>query len=248
METLITNEPSLKDLEKKIEVGLEYFRMAGESLRIIKVKKLYKREYSTYEDYCHQRWGFTPQYANRLISAASITKSIEESETIGSVLPQSESQARMLSKSKNPDIDWKGTQEATGKEQPTAKDIEAHLQEKEDKDTFDAEIIEDNNVETKVYTNPVAFSLTSMIDIPYEMGLITGRPQVSVGVDDASVLRLEELTNHLGTSKASVVANSLLIMEKLLELQDQANAIDTPNETLAVEAGLEEKEKYNPGG
>jgi hypothetical protein len=218
-ESLITNEPSLQNLEKKIEAGLEYFRIAGESLRIIKEKKLYKSEYSTYEDYCHQRWGFSPQYANRLISAASTIRQIEESEPTGSVLPHSESQARILSKSKDPNIAWKSAQEETGKEQPTAKDIEAHLQEKEDKDTFNAEIIEDNNIEAED-TNTVTF-LRGMIDIPYEMGSATGRPQVSVGVDDASVTRLKELTKHLNTSKASTVAKSLLLMEKLLEFQDQ---------------------------
>ncbi len=218
MKTLITNEPSLQDLEKKIEVGLQHFRAMGESLLKIKEKKLYKNEYSTYEDYCHQRWGFTPQHANRLISAANTTRIIEESEPTGSV-PQSESQARILSKSKDPNVAWKGAQEETGKEQPTAKDIEAHLQEKEDKDTFDAEIIEDNNIEVED-TNTVTF-LRAMIDIPYEMGLITGRPQVSVGVDDDSVTRLKELTKHLNTSKASTVAKSLLLMEKLIEFQDQ---------------------------
>ena len=140
-ESLITNEPSLQNLEKKIEAGLEYFRIAGESLRIIKEQKLYKSEYSTYEEYCQQRWGFSPQYANRLISAENTTKMLE-SETIGSLLPQSESQVRILSKSKDPSAMWKSTQEKTGKEQPTAKDIEAHMRENEDKDTLDAEIIE----------------------------------------------------------------------------------------------------------
>ena len=239
-ESLITNEPSLQDLEEKIEAGLEQFRVAGESLRKIKEQKLYRNEYSTYEDYCKQRWGFSPQHANRLISAANTVRQIEESEPTGSVLPHSESQARILSKSKEPNATWKSTQEETGKEQPTAKDIKIHLQEKEDKDTFDAEIIEDNNVED---TNTVTF-LRGMIDIPYEMGSITGRPQVSVGVDDDSVARLKELTKHLNTSKASIVAKSLLLMEKLLDLQDPSN----PNETLVTETGLEEKEKYNQGG
>ncbi len=79
---------------------------------IIKEKKLYKGVYSTYEKYCQKRWGFSPQHANRLIKAATVVEKIE-SEPIGSVLPQSEGQARALSKSENPANDWKKIQDET---------------------------------------------------------------------------------------------------------------------------------------
>jgi len=248
-ESLITTEPSLQDLEEKIEAGLEQFRVAGESLRKIKEKKLYKSEYSTYEEYCSQRWGFTPQHANRLISAAKTMRLIEESEPTGSVLPQSENQVRVLSKSKDPNSTWKSAQEDTGKKQPTAKDIEAYLQDEEDKDAFDAEIIEDNTIESKVHDAAIS-SLLSIINQPYSLGGITGtRRQLNTNVDDATIERISRLKERMHSdAKGAIMAQSLLLMERFLDLQDPANTIYDPNETLVAETELEEKKKYNQEG
>ncbi len=209
--------PSLKNLEETIETGVKGYIKAGQALEYIKSKKLYKGAYDTYEEYCRKRWGFTPQHANRLISAAKIEDKIK-SEPTGSVSPQTESQIRALSKSKNPEIDWKDIQEATGKEQPTAKEITAYLKEKYTENTIDAELIEDDPDAIETDT---AMFLVDVIDNPYEMGSKTGRPQVSVAVDDITVSRLNQLREHFNIPKASVVAQALLLLEKTVELQSQ---------------------------
>ena len=208
---------SLQECESIIEVGFSSLQEAGKALQYIKSKKLYKGDYNTYEEYCKKRWGMTPQHANRLISAAKIEDKIK-SEPTGSVSPQTESQIRALSKSENPEIDWKDIQEATGKEQPTAKEITAYLKEKYTENTIDAELIEDDPEETETDT---AMFLVDVIDNPYEMGSKTGRPQVSVTVDDVTVSRLNQLREHFNISKASVVAQALLLLEKTVELQSQ---------------------------
>ncbi len=224
METTITNQPSLQDLEEKIETGLERYRIAGEALRMIKEQGLYKSQYNTYDEYCRQRWNITPQHANRMIKATEVVESIAESEPIGSVLPKLESQARALAKAENPSEAWRKSQEESGTDQPTSEQIRESVK-KEHAEVIEAEVIGGDTMETEVEveadTNSATELLTEIIDTPYEMGCITGRPQVSVGVDNASVARLEELRNHLHTSKASIVANSLLLMEKLIESQHQ---------------------------
>lgn len=225
--TIITNDivssdtASLQECESIIEVGIASFKEAGKALDYIKSKKLYKGAYSTYAEYCKKRWGFTPQHANRLISAAKIEGKIK-SEPTGSVSPQTEGQIRALSKSENPEIDWKDIQEATAKAQPTAKEITVYLKKKYTNDTIDAELIEDDPGETKTDTTMV---LVDVMDNPYKMGPKTGRPQVSVVVDDITVSRLSQLREHFNISKASVVAQALLLLEKTVELQSQKDKI-----------------------
>ncbi len=216
MLTVISNQPSLQDLEDKIETGLEKFRIAGESLMIIKEKKLYKGVYSTYEKYCQKRWGFSPQHANRLIRAATVVEKIE-SEPIGSVLPQSEGQARALSKSENPANDWIKIQDETGKEQPTAKEIEVFIEEQSKENVIDAEIAEESPAETEPVNTPSL--LEEILGTPYERGERTGRAQVCVEADNDTFERLERLKEQFGfgSTKASIVAHSLIFLEKSLE-------------------------------
>ena len=138
----------LQEQEEIIQIGLMGFFEAGAALARIKKGKLYDEgSYSTYSDYCQQRWGFSPSYANRLIRAATVVEKIRKV-PIGTVLPQSESQARALLKSENPADDWIEAQMITEKEQPTANEIKAFIKEKTKEDIIDAEIDEEIAEET----------------------------------------------------------------------------------------------------
>jgi len=139
----------LQEQEEIIQRGLMGFFEAGAALARIKKGKLYDEgSYSTYSDYCQQRWGFSPSYANRLIRAATVVEKIRKV-PIGTVLPQSESQARALSKSETPAIVWKETQEIMGKEQPTAKEIEVFIKER-NKQVLKLTQLDDNAIENGV--------------------------------------------------------------------------------------------------
>lgn len=83
---------ALADNEARIERGLKVFYEVGAALLDIRDKRLYRETHKTFEDYCQQRWGMTPQHAGRLITAADITKNLEP---IGSI-PANEGQARPL--------------------------------------------------------------------------------------------------------------------------------------------------------
>jgi hypothetical protein len=58
----------------------------------IRDSRLYRQQYSTFEDYCQERWQMTPQHAGRLMRASEIAANLEP---IGSI-PATESQARPL--------------------------------------------------------------------------------------------------------------------------------------------------------
>jgi hypothetical protein len=71
-------------------------------------RRLYKEQFSTFEEYCQSRWGWTSTHARRLIEAAEVTTEMKNA-PIGSFsnpLPivQNEAQARELAKIKDPEI------------------------------------------------------------------------------------------------------------------------------------------------
>lgn len=86
---------TLEQCEAVIERGLNTFVEVGAALLQIRDGRLYKAEYSTFEDYCRERWGFTDRRARMLIDAAE-TVSLLETGTTVPVLPATESQARPL--------------------------------------------------------------------------------------------------------------------------------------------------------
>ncbi len=217
----------LQEQEVIIQKGLNGFIKAGEALKVIKEGKLYSGEYATYQEYCQKKWNFTPQHANRLIKAATVVEEIK-SEPIGSIVPQSEAQARALSKSENPAVDWKETQEVTGKEQPTAKELAALIKEKnKKKDFIDAEIAEETHEEIpceaisdaseETEQASITLLLKDIINTPYKKGVSTGRSQINVEADDDSVERLVRLKKLLCRSRSSVVLQALIFMEVALE-------------------------------
>lgn len=205
--------PSLQQLEETIETGIKGYIDAGQALHHIKSKKLYKGAYNTYDEYCHERWGFTPQHSNRLISAAKVVGEMQKSEPTGSVLPQSENQVRALSQTTDPLSAWKETQESTGKKQPSANEIREVMQKDED-DVIDVEVA------CTVSDPKDAFwvRFAHLLDQPYEFGETKGRPQVSVSTDNASVKRLAKLMDATGYTKRAIVSQALCLLEEAIAL------------------------------
>lgn len=87
----------LNQLESIIEQGFQTFVDVGNALLEIRDNRLYRAEYNTFEDYCRERWGFTDRRARQLMSAAETVTNLQTG-TIVPVFPQTESQARPLSK------------------------------------------------------------------------------------------------------------------------------------------------------
>ena len=98
-------------LERKVEAA---FYQAGQALKALKDKKLYRSTHSTFESYCQDRFGFKRRHPYRLIQASEIFDRILEMCPIRTqnesgeispldpkfILPSSEWQIRSLSKLK----------------------------------------------------------------------------------------------------------------------------------------------------
>jgi hypothetical protein len=90
-----------EDCEEIIAKHIVRFYLVGRALAKIKENEWYKDAgFSSFEEYCKQRWGFKRHYANRLIGAADVMDNLVP---IGTTLPETESQAREVAKAGNPD-------------------------------------------------------------------------------------------------------------------------------------------------
>jgi hypothetical protein len=64
------------ELERIIEAGLATFIDVGKALLEIRDSRLYRENYSTFGDYCRERWGMSRIHAHRLIEAAGIATNL----------------------------------------------------------------------------------------------------------------------------------------------------------------------------
>jgi len=212
----------LQQCEEAIQRGLNGFLVAGVALARIKQEKLYKDRYRSYEEYCKKRWNITPQHDNRLIKAARVVEEIKTEPTGSvSVPPQSENQARALARSDNPAADWKRAQEITGKEQPSAKEIEKVVRGdgNSTQEVIDVEI--DETKDATVFEMRLCSKLDKILITPYSMGVRTDRAQVCVEADDETTQRLTGLKERLKVPKHDIVARALLYMEQSLDAIDE---------------------------
>ena len=86
----------LFQLEETIRQGLNTFVDVGNALLEIRDKRLYRQEYSTFEDYCREQWNMKQSQAYRLMDSAKVLDNLQSS-PIGELLPTNEAQARPLS-------------------------------------------------------------------------------------------------------------------------------------------------------
>jgi DNA N-6-adenine-methyltransferase (Dam) len=84
---------TLQNAEIRIEKGLQSFLEIGAALKQIQQHKLYRADYSTFEQYLETRWGMSREQGYRNISAATVAQNLLP---IGNI-PTAESQVRLLS-------------------------------------------------------------------------------------------------------------------------------------------------------
>ena len=111
----------LDKCEAIIERGLKTFYEVGAALLEIRDKRLYREHFTTFEEYCRNRWDMSKTHANRLIGSAGVITNLAP---IG-VIPENESQARALSGLKPDDQReaWDCAVAWTIDGKPTAEDI-----------------------------------------------------------------------------------------------------------------------------
>jgi hypothetical protein len=112
----------LVELERKIKTGMTTFVEVGNALMEIRDSKLYRVEHKTFEAYCRDKWGMSRVQAHRIIGASEVSKMLP----IGNKLPQTETQARPLTKlpaKKQPEA-WAKAVEIADGNQPTQRQVE----------------------------------------------------------------------------------------------------------------------------
>jgi hypothetical protein len=91
----IRDDERLTELEKLIAKGQKTFVEVGLALAEIRDLRLYKREYSGFEEYCQKKWGWTRQYVNFQIAGAKVKAELPEKVA---TMVATERQARELGK------------------------------------------------------------------------------------------------------------------------------------------------------
>ncbi|GAA2107541.1 hypothetical protein [Streptomyces synnematoformans] len=122
-ELAVAEAQALAVHEAVIERGLATFVDVGTALLAIRDQRLYRAEYATFEDYCRDRWGMGRDYADRMITAASVVPTIVSK---GLPAPANEGQARELARTpegQRAEV-WRETVERTGGK-PTAAAVRA---------------------------------------------------------------------------------------------------------------------------
>jgi hypothetical protein len=122
-----TETRELAECEAVIQRGLATFIEVGSALLKIRDDRLYREKFATFEHYCRERWKMTDRRARQLCAAAEIAGNIGTGTTVPK--PDSESQARPLSRlaSDQQRDAWKKATEEYG--QPTAAQVKATVDE-----------------------------------------------------------------------------------------------------------------------
>ena len=94
----IRESERLAELEKTIGRGQKTFVEVGLALAEIRDLRLYKREYSSFAEYCQKKWGWARRYTDYVIAGAEAVKSLPEKV---STIVLSEAAARELAKIPN---------------------------------------------------------------------------------------------------------------------------------------------------
>ena len=120
----LTESSTLAECECVIECGLAAIFETGKALTKIRDLRLYRERYSTFEQYCAERWNISRPRAYQLIEASSV---VENLSTIVDkpALPTRESHARPLValQPEQQRVAWgMALEESNG--QPTANDIQ----------------------------------------------------------------------------------------------------------------------------
>ena len=83
----------LDSLEDRVQRGFRAFWDIGQALRQIRDKRLYRQKYSTFEEYCINRWEIARRTAYQLIDAAEVYENVRHG---AQIFPANERQVRPL--------------------------------------------------------------------------------------------------------------------------------------------------------
>ncbi|MBA2505070.1 MAG: hypothetical protein H0V29_03900 [Thermoleophilaceae bacterium] len=117
----------LIELEAVIERGMRSVVEVGRALMAIRDGKKYRdRGYTTFSDYCRERWGFQDSHARLLVRSAKLAGEIEAQ--TGAMAPVNPRQTRELMRADDPVEVWAEVVEEHEPEEITAAVIRDHVE------------------------------------------------------------------------------------------------------------------------
>jgi len=123
-----TESDELAEQEAIIERGIRTFVEVGHALATIRDLRLYRATHRTFDEYCRERWEFSPHYARCQIRAAEVVTMVTEAGVRQDLVPKTERQARALTPLKDDVPTAVAVLKAVGPN-ATAKAIEARVAE-----------------------------------------------------------------------------------------------------------------------
>lgn len=100
----VTDTVELALLEDTIRKGIQASIEMAQALMTIRERQLYRDCYSSFEEYCQCKWGFTDRYARLLLNfATTVGHLVAGGSTDPVLLPEREWQARPLNNLKTPE-------------------------------------------------------------------------------------------------------------------------------------------------
>lgn len=75
-DVVVSEQDKLRICESVIERGFNTFIEVGKALLEIRDEQLYKSEFSTFEEYCQERWGISVRHAQRLMQSVDIINNL----------------------------------------------------------------------------------------------------------------------------------------------------------------------------
>ena len=154
-------EADLAEYEKTIAEGSQTFLKVGMALIEINKRRLYRKQYATFEEYCRKKWNFSRTYGYFLMESANTCEALStmvDSDRDGTVvLPSTERQVRALSgltEDEKKDVWGKAVRNAGGKA-PTGKQV---LDEKEKVKPKVMKVVKEKEEETPATANELSES------------------------------------------------------------------------------------------
>lgn len=129
------DEVALQYNEQIIEKGLETYMKVGYALMEIRDNRLYRKEFKTFEEYCQEKWGKSRYWAYNFIKASEVAGALESVDNCQQI-PETESQARPLTKLETPEQQaeaWGNAVANSKSGKPSAKEVDAEVKKLQEK-------------------------------------------------------------------------------------------------------------------
>jgi len=204
----VAERAALLECEAIIRTGRAVFVQVGQALSRIRDSRLYRENYSTFEEYCLEVWEISDRFARNLRSAADVVHVLEEKNF--AVLPATESQARPLTKL--PREDWAGAWRDVLRIVPNGRVTTGAV----------AEVVQRRiNRMAGISSDTEVVTKESKVQSPRPKVIEAGtREQRIINLATEAKVRLMQLADAIGTADGVASANVFESIHGLDELQD----------------------------